>query len=650
MTAAVTFQNVSRHFGTVRAVDDVDLEIVPGEFFAMLGPSGSGKTTCLRLIAGFEQPTAGHIEIFGETAEGVPPYRRNVNTVFQDYALFPHLNVVENVAYGLMVRGVGKAERRKVAEEALELVQLPGYGARRPGQLSGGQRQRVALARALVNKPKVLLLDEPLGALDLKLREQMQEELKALQKRLAITFVFVTHDQGEALSMADRIAVFNEGRIMQTGSPEEIYQRPQSRFVADFVGSSNVLPPAFVERHAGQKRWASLRPESVRIGNGADGGHDRNGGRLQFPRRLDAHRSRGRGPAVARGAARLAAGARRGRDRLAQLGTRAASSDGRGAMNSPAAVSTNAILPGRGGLFGQLADVLWRRPGLLLLIMLAPPVLWLGVIYLGSLFALLAQSFFSIDEFSGLINYELTLKTYGELFRPSNMDIILRSVSMAAVVTLAAAIVAFPIAYYAARYARGKWKALFYLGAMLPLWSSYLVKVYAWKLILAKEGILTWLFTKLHLMWLLELVLAIPVIGGNSLSVSYTGTFLVFLYVWLPFMILPTQAALERVPVNLIEASSDLGAAPGQTFRTVLLPLALPGMVAGSIFTFSLTLGDYIIPQIVGSSRLFIGQAVYAQQGTAGNIPLAAAFTVVPIVIMGFYLWGAKRLGAFDAL
>jgi putative spermidine/putrescine transport system ATP-binding protein len=271
MTAAVSFQNVSRHFGTVRAVDDVDLEIVPGEFFAMLGPSGSGKTTCLRLIAGFEQPTAGHIEIFGETAEGVPPYRRNVNTVFQDYALFPHLNVVENVAYGLMVRGVGKAERRKIAEEALELVQLPGYGTRRPGQLSGGQRQRVALARALVNKPKVLLLDEPLGALDLKLREQMQEELKALQKRLAITFVFVTHDQGEALSMADRIAVFNEGRIMQTGSPEEIYQRPQSRFVADFVGSSNVLPPEFVERHAGQKRWASLRPEAVRVGRQADG-------------------------------------------------------------------------------------------------------------------------------------------------------------------------------------------------------------------------------------------------------------------------------------------------------------------------------------------------------------------------------------------
>jgi len=313
-------------------------------------------------------------------------------------------------------------------------------------------------------------------------------------------------------------------------------------------------------------------------------------------------------------------------------------------------VAAQAILPGRGGLFGTLSDVLWRNPRLTLFLMLAPPLLWLGVIYLGSLFALLAQSFFSIDEFSGLIKYEWTLKTYAELLRPANLDIIVRTVSMAAAVTLASAIIAFPIAYFAARYARGKWKALFYLGAMLPLWSSYLVKVYAWKLILAKEGILTWLFAKLHLTPLLEAWLALPVIGGNSLSVSYTGTFLVFVYVWLPYMILPTQAALERVPDSMLEASSDLGGTPAQTFRHVLLPLALPGIIAGSIFTFSLTLGDYIIPQIIGSSRLFIGQAVYAHQGTAGNIPLAAAFTVVPIVIMGFYLWMAKRQGAFDAL
>jgi putative spermidine/putrescine transport system ATP-binding protein len=265
MTPAVAFQKTSRHFGVVRAVDAVDLEIKPGEFFAMLGPSGSGKTTCLRLIAGFEQPTSGSISIFGERAEGVPPYRRNVNTVFQDYALFPHLNVLDNVAYGLMVKGVSRDERHRAAEDALKLVQLPGYGGRKPGQLSGGQRQRVALARALVNKPKVLLLDEPLGALDLKLRESMQEELKQLQKALGITFVFVTHDQGEALSMADRVAVFNDGRIMQVGAPEDIYQRPASRFVADFVGSSNVLPPDFVQRYAGERRWGSLRPEQIRV-------------------------------------------------------------------------------------------------------------------------------------------------------------------------------------------------------------------------------------------------------------------------------------------------------------------------------------------------------------------------------------------------
>ena len=312
--------------------------------------------------------------------------------------------------------------------------------------------------------------------------------------------------------------------------------------------------------------------------------------------------------------------------------------------------SASAILPVRRGWVARLADALWRRPRLLLVLMLLPPVGWLGVVYLGSLASLLVQSFFSIDEFSGLINYEFTLKTYRELLIPANLDIIVRTLSMAAAVTLAAIVVAFPIAYFAARYARGKWKAAFYLGVMLPLWSSYLVKVYAWKLVLAKEGILNWLFEQLQLTWLLEAYLAIPVIGGNSLSVSYTGTFLVFLYVWLPFMILPLQASLERVPTSLLEASADLGAGPAHSFRHVVLPLALPGVVAGSIFTFSLTLGDYIIPQIIGSSRLFIGQAVYTHQGTAGNIPLAAAFAVVPIVIMGVYLWLAKRAGAFDAL
>ena len=313
-------------------------------------------------------------------------------------------------------------------------------------------------------------------------------------------------------------------------------------------------------------------------------------------------------------------------------------------------VTDTSILARRQGTFGRLSDFFWRNPGILLLLMLTPPLLWLGVIYLGSLFALLLQSFFSIDDFSGLINYEFTFATYRQLLIPSNFDIILRTVVMAALVTLASAVIAFPIAYYAARYAKGKWKVIFYLGVMLPLWSSYLVKIYAWKLILAKEGILTWIAETLHLSWLIHGLLAVPIIGGPSLSFSYIGTFLVFVYVWIPYMILPIQAALERVPVNYLEAAADLGAEPRQTFWTVIFPLALPGIIAGSIFTFSLTLGDYIVPTIVGNSRLFIGMAVYTLQGTAGNIPLAAAFTVVPMVIMGVYLYMAKRMGAFDVL
>jgi putative spermidine/putrescine transport system permease protein len=311
---------------------------------------------------------------------------------------------------------------------------------------------------------------------------------------------------------------------------------------------------------------------------------------------------------------------------------------------------TAALGDTRRGVAAAVSDVFFTRPQLLTLLLLAPPLLWIGVVYVGSLFALLLQSFYSLDDFSGLVIHEFTFATYRQLFEGSNVQIILRTVTMAALVTLTSAVIAFPVAYYAARYARGWKKALFYLAVMMPLWSSYLVKVYAWKLILAKEGVVTWFAGILHLGWLLDGLLALPVVGGPSLSFSYIGTFLVFVYIWLPYMILPTQAALERVPANFIEASADLGADPGQTFRTVIFPLALPGIVAGSIFTFSLTLGDYIIPQIVGNSRLMIGQAVYTLQGTAGNIPLAAAFTVVPMVIMAFYLWMAKRMGAFDVL
>jgi len=290
------------------------------------------------------------------------------------------------------------------------------------------------------------------------------------------------------------------------------------------------------------------------------------------------------------------------------------------------------------------------NPNLFLLLLLGPILIWLGVVYVGSLFSLLLQSFFSIDEFTGLIVKEFTLKTYISLFSPSNFDIIIRTTSMAFVVTIVSAVIAFPIAFYMAMYTSKKTKAIFYVAVMVPLWSSYLVRVYSWKLILAKEGILNWLLELLHIDWLLDLVLRIPVIGGGTLSTSYIGTMIVFVYIWLPFMILPIQAALEKVPTSLLDASADLGAKNQQTFWLIIFPLTLPGIVAGSIFTFSLTLGDYIIPGIIGSSRFFIGQAVYIHQGTAGNIPLAAAFSVVPIIIMGIYLYIAKKMGAFEAL
>ena len=302
------------------------------------------------------------------------------------------------------------------------------------------------------------------------------------------------------------------------------------------------------------------------------------------------------------------------------------------------------------GALQRISTWLYRHPRLALAILLAPPLAWLGIVYLGSLIALLAQSFFYLDGFTGLIVREFSLRTYGELFTAANLDIILRTTVMAASVTLACATIGFPIAYYMARYAGPRLKPLMYLGVMLPLWSSYLVRVYSWKLILAKEGIITWIFAKVHLLWLLDGILSIPVIGGPSLSTAYIGTFIVFVYIWLPYMILPVEAAIERVPRSVIEASADLGGRPRDTFRHVVLPLAIPGVVAGSIFTFSLTLGDYIIPGIIGSSRPFIGQAVFSHQGTAGNIPLAAALSVVPIVIIAIYLRIAKRLGAFDAL
>ncbi len=298
----------------------------------------------------------------------------------------------------------------------------------------------------------------------------------------------------------------------------------------------------------------------------------------------------------------------------------------------------------------SLSTTIYKRPWLALLLLLAPPLAYMLVFYIVPLGVLLLNSLWRLDDFTGQVVREFTLQNYLALLQPANLEIFLRTALMAATVTIACAIIAFPLAYYMVRYAPPRWKGIFYLAVLLPLWSSYLIRVYAWKLILAKEGIITWFFERLGLSGLLEAVLSIPGIGGPSLSFSPLGMFFVFVYVWLPYMILPVQAALERVPRSLLEASGDLGARPNATFRYVTLPLAMPGVIAGSIFTFSLTLGDFIVPTVLGNSSFFIGQAVLSFQGSSGNIPLAAAFTIVPVVVMIVYLLIAKRAGALEAL
>lgn len=302
------------------------------------------------------------------------------------------------------------------------------------------------------------------------------------------------------------------------------------------------------------------------------------------------------------------------------------------------------------GALRRFSSLLYRRPNLYLALLLLPPLLWFGAIYLGSLLGLMWQGFYTFDDFSMTVTPDLTLGNFAALFQPANYDIILRTLYMAIAVTLGSALLAFPIAYYMARYTSGKTKAFFYIAVMMPMWASYIVKAYAWTLLLAKGGVAQWFVEQLGLTPLLQFILGMPGVGGSTLSTSHLGRWMVFVYIWLPFMILPIQASIERLPPSLLQASADLGAKPRQTFMQVILPLCVPGIAAGSIFTFSLTLGDFIVPQLIGPPGYFIGSMVYAQQGAIGNMPMAAAFTLVPIVLITIYLAIVKRLGAFDAL
>jgi putative spermidine/putrescine transport system permease protein len=313
-------------------------------------------------------------------------------------------------------------------------------------------------------------------------------------------------------------------------------------------------------------------------------------------------------------------------------------------------LSTPRLTAGDQSLRRRVSNVMYQRRTLTLFLMLMPPLMWFGVVYIGSLLTLLSQSVFTFDDLAMSVTAELTSANFLALMVPANLDIVLRTLGMAIAVTLGTVLIGFPMAYYMAHFAKPWEKGFFFVGVMLPMWASYIVKAYAWTVLLAQGGVIYWVLNQLGLTGLLQVVLSVPGIGGETLATSNLGRFLVFTYIWLPFMVLPIQAAIERVPSNLLLASADLGAHPWQTFRTVLWPLAFPGVVAGSIFTFSLTLGDYIIPQLIGPSGLYIGSMVYTLQGTIGNMPMAAAFTCVPIVLITIYLSLARRLGAFDAL
>lgn len=313
-------------------------------------------------------------------------------------------------------------------------------------------------------------------------------------------------------------------------------------------------------------------------------------------------------------------------------------------------LSTPRLTAGDQSLRRRVSNVMYQRRTLTLFLMLMPPLMWFGVVYIGSLLTLLSQSVFTFDDLAMSVTAELTSANFLALMVPANLDIVLRTLGMAIAVTLGTVLIGFPMAYYMAHFTKPWEKGFFFVGVMLPMWASYIVKAYAWTVLLAQGGVIYWVLNQLGLTGLLQVVLSVPGIGGETLATSNLGRFLVFTYIWLPFMVLPIQAAIERVPSNLLLASADLGAHPWQTFRTVLWPLAFPGVVAGSIFTFSLTLGDYIIPQLIGPSGLYIGSMVYTLQGTIGNMPMAAAFTCVPIVLITIYLSLARRLGAFDAL
>ena len=644
----VRIQKVTKKFGDFIAVDDVSLDVWKGELFCLLGGSGCGKSTLLRMLAGFETPSFGRIEIDGQDMAGLPPYERPTNMMFQSYALFPHMTVEKNVAYGLLRDGMRRDEATAKVAEMLKLVQLSQFAHRKPHQLSGGQRQRVALARSLVKRPKLLLLDEPLGALDKKLREETQFELINIQEKLGVTFIVVTHDQEEAMTLATRIGVMQAGDIVQVGEPAEIYEYPSSRFVADFVGSVNMFEGRVVEdepEHIAlavadldggdaegaiyvghgvsctldQTLWYAVRPEKLRLTRRAAAGAQRLPG-LRRRRRLHGQpvglpAAAGVGPAAARDQGEPRA-LRRRRHHLA-----------RGRLGFLARHRRSGAV----AMTGLLRRLGFRGRALVI----AVPFLWLLVFFLIPFLVVakisLSEPAIAMPPYVPLVEWDelraiLTLNfgNFAFLFDdPLYLNAYLSSLRIAFVSAVLALVLGYPMAYYIAR-SQEPWRSLLLMLVILPFWTSFLLRVYAWQGFLRSNGVIN-----NFLLW--TGVIDEPLVMLQTDFAVYLG----IVYTYLPFMILPLYANLVKLEESLLEASSDLGGRPLSTFFHVTLPLSMPGVIAGFMLVFVPAIGEFVIPELLGGpDTLMIGRVLWNEFFSNRDWPVASAVAIAMLVVL----------------
>ena len=658
----IEIEGVSKHFGTFAAVSDVSLTVGKGEVFALLGGSGCGKTTLLRMLAGFEEPTKGRMRIDGQDMTGVPPWERPVHMMFQSYALFPHMSVEKNVGYGLKHEPMTKAQRAERVREMLDLVQLGPFAARKPHQISGGQRQRVALARALARHPKLLLLDEPLAALDKKLREQTQFELMSIQERSGVTFIVVTHDQEEAMTLADRIAVMDRGRVMQVGPPAEVYEHPTSRFVAGFIGAisqfeARVLTcdadqigldvPAFGGRVSaaavaglapGDAVTLALRPEKIRLGHRAARGAECLRGAGQGSRLFRQGQSlpgaaavgpADRGPCGQRPARRRQP-PRLGRPYLAEL---------RPGLGHPAEgltmVAGKQKAAGRQqGAVGRIAQWFHNRGWRELII--AAPYLWLLMFFLLPFLIVIAMSVATRTPTAPPFGYggdnpAINFAGYARLFS-DNLYIraLVTSLINASVATVLCLLIGYPMALGLVRVSRA-WRNILLMLVILPFWTSFLLRVYAWMGLMGRNS---WFNRLLTDIWNAAVpqawaVHTVPLMHSNFAVV------LVMVYTYLPFMILPLFANLERLDLALDEAAMDLGTRPFGVFLDVTLPQSIPGIVAGGLLVFIPASGELVIPTLVGSSASpMIGRVISDEFTSSRDWPMASSVAVALLLLM----------------